>query len=622
MEQIKQLQTIAEYLGLADIKSELEAIEFRSNQENANLILPLVGEFSSGKTTLINALTDSKKLETATQPTTATIYEVHFGCDTCHAKVLNEHGELIDVENISDLKNETLADAKVVTVFDTSNRVPSTTILVDTPGLSSPDPKHKQTLVNFLPKADGIMLVTDINQQITRSLTDFIETMKLSRKPIYLVLTKSDTKADSDIDAAKKYISENCQIPLKQLAVVSAANGKLDELYALLDDIQKDKKNILRQVDGQRVKSIINRLTTHIDELMKASSSDKELDEAIRRCQYELDKIKRNIDRLIESISDDIEEQERNVSRKFEDTIFGRLNALVSGKSSNFDAEAVSMINTTATLLMNEYKGNIQSLLREKVNRQKGSEDEIPLSSLEEIDMSTIQMSGLSYNLDLNTMGHEYDGAIKVGLIAAAAVGAAVAVSAAAPAVAAEGGAVASAAGAVEGTVASTGTALLEAGELLDVADTVSDVGSIISNQRTIGKMEKAVGFVTTAKENYNSISDSNQQMGQQVGSDKGLIDSMVGFVTDRMFSKPQRAHAVRNYIDSSLAPEFKMGLKYISRQLLGSIRENLQKEASQMIGQKTDALNQLKSELKEKTDLFEQRMEQLREYKTILLTL
>ena len=169
------------------------------------------------------------------------------------------------------------------------------------------------------------MLVSDINQQITRSLTDFIETMKLSKRPIYLVLTKSDTKSANDIEAAKKYISENCQIPLKQMAVVSAATNSLDELYALLDSIQKDKKEILKQVDGQRIKNIVNLLTDHVEELMSASNSDKDLDEAIRRSQYELDKISRNIDRLVESMSDDIEDQGRTISRKFEDSIFANL---------------------------------------------------------------------------------------------------------------------------------------------------------------------------------------------------------------------------------------------------------------------------------------------------------
>lgn len=602
MDDLNKLREIAEYCGLSNLVFELEAIDLRSKQKNASLILPLVGEFSSGKTTLINALTDSRKLETATKPTTATIYEVHFGCDSCYAEVVNEKGELYSVQDVTELKNDTLADAKVVTVFDTSNRVPSTTILVDTPGLSSPDPKHKQTLVSFLPKADGIMLVIDINQQITRTLIDFIETIKLSKRPIYLILSKSDTKSGSEIEAAKKYISDNCQIPFKQIAIVSASTGSLDELYSLLDSIQKDKKDILKKVDSQRIKNIIDVMTIHIDELMKVSNSDKDLEEAIRRCQYELDKISRNIDRLVDAMSDDIEEEGRTLTRKFEDTIFSKLNGLVTGKSNNFDAEAISIINNTATLLLNEYRNRIKTILREKANQQKGSENEVTLSSLEEIDMSMIQMTGLSYNLDLNLMGHEYDSWIKAGVIAVSAVAAV-------------------AAGAASGGTAAVpvGTSL---NKVIDIADTVSDIGSIVSNHRTVGRIEEAAVFVSKARDKYNSFNELNQQMGQQMGSNKGMVDSIVGLVTDKMMAKPQRVRAIRNYIDSSLTPEFKLQLSNISQSLVDSIRNNLQNEALILIGQKTDSLIQLKSEMKEKKEVFENRMEQLREFKTLLLAI
>ena len=595
MDKISTLVEIAEYLGLDNITAELNSIELRSKQENANLMLPLVGEFSSGKTTLINSLTDSKKLETATKPTTATIYEVHFGSDICSATVVNENGELINVPDIALLKNEDLADAKTVTVFDTSTKVPSTTILVDTPGLSSPDPKHKQTLVNFLPLADAIILVIDINQQVTRSLTDFIETMKLSQRRIYLVLTKSDTKSKDDIEAAKTYISKNCQVPIQQIAVVSAATNSLEELYALFDNIQKDKKEILRRVDGQRVKNIVNTLTEQVEDLMNASSTDKDLDEAIRRCQYDLDKIKRNIDRLVESMSEDIEEHERTITRRFEDTISSKLNALVTGQSNNFDAEAVSTINTTATLLVNEYKSGIQSLLREKARSVRGTDNEIPLNSLEELDMTDVQTQGLSYNLDLNTMGHEFDGAIKVGVIAAAAVGVAAL------------------------TVSTGGTAGAETA--IELADTAADVGSMISTTKAASRIEKAERLVTNAAEKYATVEATSQNAGQQIGNDKGMIDSLVGFATDKMMGKPQRARAIRNYIDSSLAPEFKSMLSQNSQRLVSSIRDGLQNEASILIGQKTEALNQLKTEKEEQREMFNQRIEKLREYKTNLLT-
>jgi len=589
------LITIAQTLNLKGLVAELNQIRAKLLSDNAELILPLVGEFSAGKTTLINALTDSKKLETATQPTTATIYEIHFGCDRCHASVVGENGEIQEVEDIANLKNGNLARSTVVNVFDTSTRIPATTILVDTPGLSSPDPQHKQTLVDFLPQADGVLLVTDVNQQITRSLTDFIETMKLVKRPIFLVITKCDTKSSSELDAVRQYISDNIQLPLKQIACVSATTGNLDELYNLLESIQKDKANILKQVNAQRLKNISNTLLQHINELLQASSSDKELDEAVRRQEYELRRLNQSIDALVESIREDINKNSVQLSRRFEDIISEKLYTLVVGKSQNFDSDAISAINNTSSLLMNDFRNNIHGILREKAKQQ--TENAIPLHSLEELDLSSLSISGISYNLDLNSIGHKYDSMIAGGVKIAAAIGA-VAV------------------------VAGTGGTALAAGTAVDLADTVSDVGSIMSNNKTANRIEKAIDMASRTSDKLNSIDACNQRVGEQVGCQKGIVESMVGFVTDKGWGKPQRSRAIRQYIDDTLKPEFKQAMGRVEQQLVSSIQDALHREACETIQEKTAALEQLKEERKDKKNDYEKRMSQLRDYKNQLLTL
>lgn len=601
MENASRILEIASSLEFKDLQKDLEQIIERSKKANAELIFPLVGEFSSGKTTLLNALTDCKKLETATKPTTATIYELHFGCEKCSANVLTSNGQLEEYD-IDNLKNEVLKDATVVNIFDTSTRVPSTTILVDTPGLSSPDPKHKQTLVDFLPYADGILLVTDVNQQITRSLTDFIDTMKLSKKPIYLVITKCDTKSSSDLEAAKTYISDNCKLPIQQIACVSASKDDLHELYTLLDTIQKDKNDIVKKVDGQRLKNIVKEMLVRIEDLLKASSSDKDLDEAIRRQEYELNVINRNIERLIDDTKSEIEDKERSIVRNFEDKVSERLEVLVTGKSENFDADAVSAINNTASLLFNDYKVSIQRLLQEKAHSRRNTDDGISLRSLEEMDMSSYSISGLSYNLDLNSAGHQYDGWISTGVKVAAAVGAVVAV-------ASTGGASAVAAAATVDNA-------------IDVADTVSDVSSIVSNNRTVDRIERVVSLAGKASDQFDTIDGYNQRAGQQVGANKGIVESMVGFVTDKTWGKPQRKRAIRNYMDNSLMPDFKREITVVGNQLIANIRISLQEEASETIDAKRSSLEILKQERKDKKDAYNQRINQIRDYKHELMTL
>lgn len=622
MEHIEFLKEVAQELGQQNILNSLNAIQERASQQNANLLIPLVGEFSSGKTTLLNALTDSKKLETATKPTTATIYEIHFGCNKCEANVVLSDGQVAHFDDLGELKNDQLSDAQIVTVFDTSTKVPSSTILVDTPGLSSPVVKHRQVLVDFLPSADAILLVVDINQQVTRSLTDFIDMIKLSKRPVYIVLTKSDTKSLSEIEAAKQYIADNCKLPVQQVVVVSAAKENMSELYALFETIQKSKNEILAKVDAQRIKDLAQILAKRIDELLTASSSDENLDMEIRRQQLDLDKIKRNINKLIDSMASDICEDGTNISRRFEDSMYEKLGSLVAGGSANMDNDALSVINNTASLLLSEYKNNIIGILKSKVQSAQGSESEIPVESLMSIDLSEIQISGLNYNLDLNSMGHEYDGIIKTGVIAVAAVAtvaAAVATAGAAGAAAGAAGTAgtAGAAGAAgtagaasaAGTVATT----VAASKAVDIVDTATDVGSIIYTRKMMKRIAKTEEFAGKAVDKYNKIEKADK---------KGILSSMVGFATERLLSKPQRVRAVRNYVDGTLAPEFKSQMENLSQSVVNMVRGGLQNDASEMIAQKTAMLNELKEQCSEHKAEFARRKETLKQYKEKLSTI
>lgn len=617
MEHIEFLKEVAQELGQQNILNGLNAIQKRASQQNANLLIPLVGEFSSGKTTLLNALTDSKKLETATKPTTATIYEIHFGCNKCEANVVLSDGQVAHFDDLGELKNDQLSDAQIVTVFDTSTKVPSSTILVDTPGLSSPVVKHRQVLVDFLPSADAILLVVDINQQVTRSLTDFIDMIKLSKRPVYIVLTKSDTKSVSEIETAKQYIANNCKLPVQQVVVVSAAKDNMSELYALLETIQKSKNEILAKVDGQRIRDLVQILVNRVDEMLTASSSDENLDMEIRRQQLDLDKIKRNINRLIDSMASDISEDGSKISRRFEDSMYEKLGALVASGSANMDNDALSVINNTASLLLSEYKNNIMGILKSKVQSAQGSDSEIPVESLMSIDLSEIQISGLNYNLDLNSMGHEYDGMIKTGVIAVAAVATVAAAVATAGAAGAAAGA-AGTAGAAAGTAGTAGAAgtvatTVAASKAVDIIDTATDVGSIIYTRKMMKRIAKAEEFAGKAVDKYNKIEKADE---------KGILSSMVGFATERLLSKPQRVRAVRNYVDGTLAPEFKSQMENLSQSVVNMVRGGLQNDASEMIAQKTAMLNELKEQCSEHKAEFARRKETLKQYKEKLSTI
>lgn len=594
---------IATQLGFSDLIAKLQAILERQNKDDAPLTLPLVGEFSSGKTTLINSLTNSHQLETATKPTTATIYQIHFGCERCYAVAYGANGEMKEFDEISLLKNSELADFNIIDVYDTSIEINPSVILVDTPGLSSSDSKHKQALVDFLPYADGVLLVSDINQQLTRSVTDFVKTISLSRRPIYLVLTKCDTKSPSGITEAIDYIKKNSEVKFERIVTVSANDNNTDNLCSLLSDVQKDKNRILKEVDEQRVKDITNEMLQRIELLLESSKEDKTADDSVNYKEIELSKLKRMLERIFTSVRGYMDEESRKIQRRFDDEIFTRLETVAVSKSANFDADAISAINNLSSILINEYRSAIKSCLQKISAKYCGEDNMFNIGGLSGFDISKYNIGGLSYNLNLNEEGHQYDGWIATGTKVVAAV-------ATVAAVASTGGA-----------VAATSTAMT-LDTAADIADTVTDVGSMMSNRKTASRIERAADFIQCTNNKMTTIDQANAEYGQRVGSNKGLVESMVGFITDKTLGKPQRRKAIHSYIDCTLLPNFKEQLSIMSASLLFDIEKFIQEQAEEKISETNAALEELKRLKKEQHAAFMEKMDVLRDFKNKILTL
>lgn len=623
---INRMIQIAQDVGMEDVAQSLCDAQNRLQDGNVPLILPLVGEFSAGKTTLINSLTDCKQLETATKPTTATIYQIFFGKEECKATVIYADGREEVFTDISQLKNDTIKDASVVLVEDTSTKVPPTTVLVDTPGLSSPDENHRRVLMDFLPSADGVLLTVDVNQQVTRSLTDFAKDMELAKRRLYLVITKSDTKSPEDVDAARKYIAENCKLPLSQVACVSAANGDVQELFDMLHAISNDKSKIVADVTAQRVASLSKRLVEGIDELLSVQNPDSELADKIKAQEKELDRLNRNINRLVDDTQDGIEEIEHSVNQEFCDTIFNKLDALAASHGIDFDTQARISIGSTANLYLNEYKNRIQNLLYQNARERRSGEDGINLRSLEEIDYNGLNISDIPYNLSLNTVGHEYDGILSGGakILTAATIAVGTIATAGALGVAAGAGAGAAGAGAAgAGAAAGTGGSALLTG-LAGSADAIA-VGavSIAAQQNNKRQMQQIMQNAPKQfSDSLNTVNDFNQQVGNQLEQKKnGLVEGLVSRITDKV-SKPKRQKAVHDYINDTLVPAFSNEMRRVSTELLSVIRNSLHTEAQGVITQKEQVLASLKDNLEKSRSEYEARMKLFKDYKQELLSL
>lgn len=617
---IQRLIEIAEDLGLGEKANELRFYSERLSSPDKDLILPLVGEFSSGKTTLINSLLDNPNLETASRATTASIFEIRFGANECSAVIKGEDGVLVNVENVADIKNAALKDVEVVQVYDTSTRIGSSTVLVDTPGLSSNDPAHRIALSSYLPNADAILLLTDVNQQLTRSLVDFLTTSKLANKPIYAIITKCDTKTPEEVDRAKEYIERTIEIPFTKIITISATTGDLAQFDEVISEIQANKNEIVENSINERVNCIAKEIAGIITQLLKQSNSTRELDKAIEEEQTKLDKLQRNIDSLLEEAESRIEDKTNRSLSQFSKSVFTQVDEIVKAQGRDCSNAVNSAVNSTAVIVMQNFQKDVVSDILSLARSRQSRIEEVPMGVLESIELTDNVFNGFSSAVDLSEAGHKFDKKIGYGVLTALAVGATiVTVGATAPVAAAAGGTVASGAAVAGGATAAT-TAVASTGTVI-AADVATDVAATVYTTRKMKKLAqigdtaiKAKKLADNVKGNMEDLQNYDIEVGHKAGMKRGIIETTVGWVTE-FFAKPARQRAVHNYIDGTLVPEFRQEILSTSNLIFRQISSLLRQEATTSSESIRANLLQLKASLNERKEEHASKINTLKQY-------
>ena len=609
MESLNRIIEIAESLEQKSIAERLRAIDERTQNPSAQLILPLIGEFSAGKTSLINALTDSKVLEIASRPTTATLYQIFFGSTENKAVALTAEGESVELQ-LDSMKNEELLKYPTVNLFDTSTKVPKDIIFVDTPGLSSPDPKHREVLISILPRVDAILLTVDANQPITRSLLAFVKEMRLAEKPIYLILNKTDTKSTGELQDLKAGIARDIDLPIDSIVCTSASTGGVSELQQLLTKIQGQKTQIIAKVDALRTKELIGELRAFIAEILRSSSSPKELKEAVRAQERELERLQSNIRLLMERVEEKLSDKVDETQSSLRTQLWSSLNGILSKKGISYNDAIKAEVINVKTILLQNFTRQVATTIRE-VNASS-RDIRVQLPSAETIDLSQLgeQIDNIPME-DFDSVGHGWDKAIGWATVGLASV-AGVATLVATGGLAALGiGGVAGAAGATGAAGAATAAGVaLEAGEAAVMATTAVKTTKMM---RMMNVMSKAGSFIQKGHQISSVVSSAAEK-------ERGFIEGLVGKATE-FFSKPRREAAVEHFLDAQILPNFEADLRSYLSESLRLIGERMNAEAATLVGEKREALSQLQAQQEQEQAKYEAEIKAMKEQDQYLAT-
>jgi len=221
--------------------ADLELIRATRERLARRYTLAVVGEFSSGKSYLLNALLERTRydehgriaglLATDINPSTATITELRYGSpEQAVATYPSGRTERIPMDRLARfvavgkdaeagalhaalLEDDTAPNSVVVTIESPFLR--GGFIVADTPGLASLNPAHRRATLTYLPRADAVLYLIDTQQPFTEGDASFLGLIGEHVRTIFIVQTKIDLWRMREEDGREAWEAARSRIVLR-----------------------------------------------------------------------------------------------------------------------------------------------------------------------------------------------------------------------------------------------------------------------------------------------------------------------------------------------------------------------------------------------------------------------
>jgi len=226
-----------------DEQAENRARELLARLAAGTFRLAVVGQFSRGKSTLMNALLGGPYLPMGALPMTSVITRVRYGSYPKatvfrRGQGLGTEVALATVAGYVAQASATRAEQQVASV---EVEIPAEILrlgfeFIDTPGVGSAIETSTATTRRFLPQADAVIFVTGFDSPLTQAEDGFLADAARHAGKLFLVLNKRDLVSGQDAGAVLEFVSHRLRDYLGINEPRLFALSALDALKAVVND--------------------------------------------------------------------------------------------------------------------------------------------------------------------------------------------------------------------------------------------------------------------------------------------------------------------------------------------------------------------------------------------------
>ena len=298
-----------------------------------HVVTPIVGKFSTGKSSLLNALLGKSHLgkdylRTQITPETAIPTEMRWGVSD-HIILHRKNGvqDEISLEAFTDTgyRVEDIHSIELILNNPALKNI-STVKIVDMPGFDSGIEMHNRAIDDYLPASHAYIIAFDASEPlIADSIVRFLKELKLHDMPVYLVVTKAAKVTETQLaETMERIRSDAAQyLGLTHVEIVTTnAKGQNTDISGfsdILEKIESESQRIFEKTTRARICKEASRTEQYLTaSIKKADLSPDELAAEEEHCRRSLERMKKDIEKEKTSFVRQIDESSMSIGRRVE----------------------------------------------------------------------------------------------------------------------------------------------------------------------------------------------------------------------------------------------------------------------------------------------------------------
>ena len=314
LDTVKQIVQKVQMTG-PDLRIDLKPVaDLETLIRSKELLIPVVGAFSAGKSSLLNTLMGAQTLPIAITPETAIPTELrHDKRERLEALFTDGRVQEFGIQEFHALQKRA-AELECVRIY--INNPPlqklAPLVLVDMPGFNSPLDAHNKAIARYIGEGAHYLFVVSVEEGTLHSATlSRIEEIANMGRSFSICVNKADLRPPADVEEIRTCIAERLEEENLVANVCAVSQDDTSSVQTLLSGINPDNlfNNLFQPALRQQHRALDGILQTAFDGLQRdKAANDKtmhEMEEALRALEQERhQKAQRSTN--LESATDDL----------------------------------------------------------------------------------------------------------------------------------------------------------------------------------------------------------------------------------------------------------------------------------------------------------------------------